>query len=515
MKRGALVRRRSRRRGLRDGPRPPRGRGVHRRRAARPAGSGSAVGARMFRDEVAPGQAEKETELRERLGLVPHGAPRADRGRHRGPATDPARRSRKAATDGHRGDPPPVRRALRGAPATPPCRRPRCCSTTRTCCSSTPAWCRSSPTSSARRPRRTTARSACRSACARPTSRTSARPPGTARSSRCAATSPSATTSRKAPSSSPGTWSPSPQADGGCGLEESRLYPSVYDDDAEAVDALDEGHRPARRADRPARARRRTTGRWACPAPAARARRSSTTAARSTARPTSDARAGHAAELEDRYLEIWNLVFMQDELSAVRSKEDFDIAGSLPKKNIDTGMGLERVAFLLQGSRQHVRDRRDVPGHRAGRGAHRPPLRRRPRGRRPVPGRRRPRPQLDDAHRRRRHARQRGPRLRAAPAAAPRGPLDAAARLRGPRRCPSCCRSAATRWARPTPSCTATGSGSRTVAYAEEDAFRQTLRAGTHDLRPRGRRGEAVRRHDAVAATRRSRCTTPTASRST
>lgn len=54
-------------------------------------------------------------------------------------------------------------------------------------------------------------------------------------------------------------------------------------------------------------------------------------------------------KLEDRYLEIWNLVFMQDELSAVRSKEDFDIAGSLPKKNIDTGMGLERVAFLLQG----------------------------------------------------------------------------------------------------------------------------------------------------------------------
>jgi alanyl-tRNA synthetase len=55
------------------------------------------------------------------------------------------------------------------------------------------------------------------------------------------------------------------------------------------------------------------------------------------------------AKLEDRYLEIWNLVFMQDELSAVRSKEDFDIAGSLPKRNIDTGMGLERVAYLLQG----------------------------------------------------------------------------------------------------------------------------------------------------------------------
>jgi alanyl-tRNA synthetase len=52
---------------------------------------------------------------------------------------------------------------------------------------------------------------------------------------------------------------------------------------------------------------------------------------------------------EDRFLEIWNLVFMQSALSAVRAKEDFDIAGDLPAKNIDTGMGLERVAYLLQG----------------------------------------------------------------------------------------------------------------------------------------------------------------------
>ena len=37
--------------------------------------SGLAVGARMFREEVAAGQAAKETELRERLGLVPHGIP--------------------------------------------------------------------------------------------------------------------------------------------------------------------------------------------------------------------------------------------------------------------------------------------------------------------------------------------------------------------------------------------------------------------------------------------------------
>jgi alanyl-tRNA synthetase len=52
---------------------------------------------------------------------------------------------------------------------------------------------------------------------------------------------------------------------------------------------------------------------------------------------------------EDRFLEIWNLVFMQEELSAVRAKDDFDVAGPLPSKNIDTGMGLERVAYLLQG----------------------------------------------------------------------------------------------------------------------------------------------------------------------
>ncbi|RZS89426.1 alanyl-tRNA synthetase [Motilibacter rhizosphaerae] len=52
---------------------------------------------------------------------------------------------------------------------------------------------------------------------------------------------------------------------------------------------------------------------------------------------------------EERYLEVWNLVFMQYELSAVRSKEDFDVAGELPAKNVDTGMGLERMATLLQG----------------------------------------------------------------------------------------------------------------------------------------------------------------------
>src|SRR6202161_4055486 len=52
---------------------------------------------------------------------------------------------------------------------------------------------------------------------------------------------------------------------------------------------------------------------------------------------------------EDRYLEVWNLVFMQDMLSAVRAKDDFDVEGPLPFKNVDTGMGLERMASILQG----------------------------------------------------------------------------------------------------------------------------------------------------------------------
>ena len=52
---------------------------------------------------------------------------------------------------------------------------------------------------------------------------------------------------------------------------------------------------------------------------------------------------------EDRYLEIWNLVFMQDVRGEGSPKDDFPPIGSLPKKNIDTGMGIERVATLLQG----------------------------------------------------------------------------------------------------------------------------------------------------------------------
>jgi alanyl-tRNA synthetase len=47
---------------------------------------------------------------------------------------------------------------------------------------------------------------------------------------------------------------------------------------------------------------------------------------------------------EDRFVEIWNLVFMQN-----IQDEPYHVVGDLPAKNIDTGMGLDRVAAVLQG----------------------------------------------------------------------------------------------------------------------------------------------------------------------
>ncbi len=132
-----------------------------------------------------------------------------------------------------------------------------------------------------------------------------------------------------------------PVADGGWGFEESRLYPSILDGDNEALDLW-----------------KRITGLpddrivrlgpkenyWSMGVPGPGGPCSEILYDRGPQYgPDGDFTA------EDRYLEFWNLVFMQDELSAVRAKDDFDIIGSLPNKNIDTGMGLERVAFMTQG----------------------------------------------------------------------------------------------------------------------------------------------------------------------
>jgi alanyl-tRNA synthetase len=57
----------------------------------------------------------------------------------------------------------------------------------------------------------------------------------------------------------------------------------------------------------------------------------------------------------DRFVEIWNLVFMQYEQSAG------EIVSELPSKSIDTGMGLERIAAVLEG----VHDNYDTDMFRA------------------------------------------------------------------------------------------------------------------------------------------------------
>ncbi|HVB44353.1 MAG TPA: alanine--tRNA ligase [Streptosporangiaceae bacterium] len=133
-----------------------------------------------------------------------------------------------------------------------------------------------------------------------------------------------------------------PESDGGFGFPESRLWATVYTGDDEAYNIWQHG--VGLSADRIQR-RGLADNYWhmGVPGPGG---------------PCSEiyydrgpeyGREGGPEVDEDRYLEVWNLVFMQYQLSAVRSKVDFDVQGELPSHNIDTGMGLERMAALLQG----------------------------------------------------------------------------------------------------------------------------------------------------------------------
>ncbi|MGN6782203.1 MAG: alanine--tRNA ligase-related protein, partial [Marmoricola sp.] len=122
-------------------------------------------------------------------------------------------------------------------------------------------------------------------------------------------------------------------ADGGFGLEEGRLYPSILagDDEALALWKKVTGL-PDERIVRLGR----KENYWSMGVPGPGGPCSEILYDRGSAYgPDADFAAmgvDMPTELEDRYLEIWNLVFMQDELSAVRSKADFDIAGSLPQR---------------------------------------------------------------------------------------------------------------------------------------------------------------------------------------
>ncbi len=131
------------------------------------------------------------------------------------------------------------------------------------------------------------------------------------------------------------------QADGGYGIDESKLYPSVYEDDPEAVDLWKKiTGLPDDRIVRLGK----SENYWSMGVPGPGGPCSEILIDRGP-----EFGADRDWDAGDRYLEFWNLVFMQEELSAVRSKSDFDILGPLPAQNIDTGMGLERVAYLLQG----------------------------------------------------------------------------------------------------------------------------------------------------------------------
>ena len=132
------------------------------------------------------------------------------------------------------------------------------------------------------------------------------------------------------------------QESGGFGLDGDRLWATVYEDDDEAIELWrDLTDIPAARIVR----RGKQDNYWHMGVPGPGGPCSEVYYDRG---PEYGPEGGPAVD-EDRFLEFWNLVFMQHELSAVRSKADFDIAGDLPKKNIDTGMGLERMASLLQG----------------------------------------------------------------------------------------------------------------------------------------------------------------------
>ncbi len=132
-----------------------------------------------------------------------------------------------------------------------------------------------------------------------------------------------------------------PQSQGGYGLEEDRLWVTVYLDDDEAYDLWRRTGVSESRIQRLGL----SENYWHMGVPGPGGPCSEINYDRG---PAYGAEGGPAVDGE-RYLELWNLVFMQYQLSEVRTKVDFDIAGPLPQQNIDTGMGMERMAAVLQG----------------------------------------------------------------------------------------------------------------------------------------------------------------------
>ena len=132
-----------------------------------------------------------------------------------------------------------------------------------------------------------------------------------------------------------------PQDRGGYGFDPERLWATVYLDDDEAIELWQEvAGLPLERIQR----RGMADNYWSMGIPGPCGPSSEIYYDRG---PEYGIDGGPEAN-EDRYIEIWNLVFMQNERGEGTSKENFEILGPLPRKNIDTGMGVERVACLLQ-----------------------------------------------------------------------------------------------------------------------------------------------------------------------
>jgi alanyl-tRNA synthetase len=133
-----------------------------------------------------------------------------------------------------------------------------------------------------------------------------------------------------------------PITDGGYGLPEEKLWVTVYLDDDEAADIW---HTkigiPRERIQR----RDMADNFWSMGVPGPCGPCSEIYYDRG---PAYGVEGGPIAD-ENRYLEVWNLVFMQNERGAGGGKDSYPILGELPAKSIDTGLGLERTAAILQG----------------------------------------------------------------------------------------------------------------------------------------------------------------------
>jgi len=134
----------------------------------------------------------------------------------------------------------------------------------------------------------------------------------------------------------------SPVESGGLGLEKDKLWATVYQDDDESIALwLELSEIPLERIQK----RGMADNYWSTGQPGPAGPCSEIYFDRG---PEYGVEGGPEAD-ENRYIEIWNLVFMQYERGLGSGKDSFEILGELPSKNIDTGMGLERVAFLMQG----------------------------------------------------------------------------------------------------------------------------------------------------------------------